>query len=106
MKGMIIIGILLTVAIIALKYYRSRDWRVALISLGAFAAILTLSGLGAMTRSVIPLFIAHFVLIVVAWGALLLYIFRGRLYWQVILSPSITILLFVVMEKLIGSRGY
>jgi hypothetical protein len=105
MKGMIIIGILSTIAIIALKYYRTRDWRVVLISLGAFATILTLSGLGAMTRSVIPLFIAHFVLIVIAWGTLLLYIFRGKLYWQIILSPSITILLFVIMEQLIGARG-
>ena len=103
MKGMIIIAILLTLGLIGLDFYRHRDWKKLLISLGVFGILLTLAGLGNMVRSVIPVFIAHFVLIVIAWGTLLFYIFRDKLYWPVILSPLVTILLFIVLERVIGS---
>lgn len=103
MKGMIILAVLLTVISIGLGFYRSRDWKKFLISSGLFAFILMLSGLGNMTRSVIPLFIAHFVLIVFAWLALLYYVSRGKLYWPVIAAPVGTILFFLFLEKVIGS---
>ncbi len=105
MKAMVILAVLLTVVSIGLSFYRSRDWKKLLISSGVFAFILILSGLGNMTRSVIPLFIAHFVLIVFAWAALLYYVARGKLYWQVVVAPVATILLFVVLERVIGSGG-
>ena len=105
MKGMIIIAILATLGIIAIDFYRHRDWKKLLISLGIFGVILTLAGLGNMVRSVIPIFIAHFILIVIAWGGLLFYIVREKLYWPVIFSPLVTILLFVLMERVIGSGG-
>ncbi|MEA3455842.1 MAG: hypothetical protein U9R26_04995 [Campylobacterota bacterium] len=105
MKGMIIVAILLTLGLTGLDFYRHRDWKKLLISLGVFGILLTLAGLGNMVRSVIPLFIAHFVLIVISWGALLFYIFREKLYWPVIFSPLVTILLFVLMERVIGSGG-
>ena len=105
MKGMIIVAIFLTLGFAALDFYRHRDWKKLLITLGVFAVILTLAGLGNMLRTVMPLFIAHFVLIVTAWGALLFYIFRDKLYWQVILAPAVTILLFLLLERVIGSGG-
>ncbi len=105
MKAIIILAILATLSIIAIDFYRNRDWKKLLISLGIFGVILTLAGLGNMVRSVIPIFIAHFVLIVIAWGALLLYIVREKLYWPIILSPLVTILLFVLLERVIGSGG-
>ena len=105
MKALITIAILLTLALIALMFRRNRDWKKLFISLGVFTLILTLSGLGAMTRTVIPLFIAHFILIVIAWGSLIYYIFRDKLYWYIIAAPLATILLFVLLEKLIGSGG-
>jgi hypothetical protein len=105
MKAMIILAVLLTVVSIGLSFYRSRDWKKLLISLGVFAFILVLSGLGNMTRSVIPLFIAHFVLIVFAWAALLYYIAKGKLYWQVVAAPVVTILFFLFLERVIGSGG-
>ncbi|MEA3419968.1 MAG: hypothetical protein U9Q90_11290 [Campylobacterota bacterium] len=105
MKAMVILAILLTLGIIGLDFYRHRDWKKLLISLGAFGVILTLAGLGNMVRSVVPLFIAHFILIVIAWGALLFYIVRDKFYWQVMFSPVITLLLFVLLERVIGSGG-
>jgi len=104
-KAIIILAILATLSIIAIDFYRNRDWKKLLISLGIFGVILTLAGLGNMVRSVIPIFIAHFVLIVIAWGALLFYIVREKLYWPIIFSPLVTILLFVLLERVMGSGG-
>ena len=105
MKGMIIIAILVTFGLIAMDFYRHRDWKKLLTSLATITVILTLAGLGNMTRTVIPLFIAHFILIVIAWGTLIYYIFRDRLYWPLIIAPVVTILLFVLLERVIGSAG-
>ena len=105
MKAMIIFAILATLGLIAIDFHRHRNWKRLLISLGIFGLILTLAGLGNMVRTVIPIFIAHFVLIVIAWGALLVYIFRDKLYWPIIFSPLVTILLFVLLERVIGSGG-
>jgi len=105
MKGMIILAILVTIGLIGLDFYRHRNWKKLLISLGLFATVLTLAGLGNMLRSVIPIFIAHLVLIVIAWGALLLYVLRSSLYLPMILAPLVTIPLFLLMERVIGSGG-
>lgn len=102
---MIILSILATLAMIAISFYRHHDWKKLLMSLVVFALLLTLAGLGNMVRSVVPLFIAHVVLIVIAWGTLWFYIARGKLYWPLIFSPIVTILLFILMEKVIGSGG-
>jgi len=106
MKALIIIAIVITILSIGISFYRSRNWKKLLISLGLFTLILTLAGLGNMTRSIVPLFIAHFVLILSAWGALILYILRDKIYWQVIVSPAVTIIIFLILERLIGSGGY
>ncbi len=105
MKGLIIVAILLTLAFVALDFYRHRNWKKLLISLSLFAGLLTMAGLGNMLRTVIPLFIAEFVLIFIAWGALLFYLFRDKLYWPIMLSPLVPILLFLLLEKVIGSSG-
>ena len=106
MKALIIIAIVITILSIGISFYRSRNWKKLFISLGLFTLILTLAGLGNMTRSIVPLFIAHFILILSAWGALILYILRDKIYWQVIVSPFVTIIIFLILERLIGSGGY
>ena len=105
MKAMIILAILATLGLVAFDFRRHHDWKRVLISLGVFAIILTFAGLGNMLRTVIPLFIAHFILIVIAWGALLSYLFGKRLFWPVIFSPLVTILFFLLLERVIGSGG-
>jgi hypothetical protein len=59
--------------------------------------------MGNLTRQVIPLFLAHIVLVIIAWGGLLLYLFRDRYYWWAIFSPFVTIGLFLLLEFLTGS---
>jgi glucose-6-phosphate-specific signal transduction histidine kinase len=105
MKGMIIVAVMLTIVAIGVSFYRHRDWKKLLISAAVFGFLAMLAGLGNMTRSVVPLFIAHFVLIVFAWAALLYYIARGKLYWQVVIAPVATLLFFVFLERVLGSGG-
>jgi hypothetical protein len=103
MKGLIILTIIMTLGILFLYYFRTKNLKKLLISLGTFGGILALAVVGNITRQVMPLFIAHLILLVFAWGGLLFYLFKDRYYWWVLFSPSITIGLFLLLELLTGS---
>ena len=103
MKALIILAILATLVIIFFSYSRNRDLKKLFIALGSFLLIVSLAIVGNVTRQVMPLFLAHIVLIVVAWGGLMVYIVRDRYYWWVIFSPLVTIGLFLLLELLTGS---
>ncbi len=103
MKALIILVILATLAIIFFQYSRNKNIKKLFIALVTFALILSLAVVGNLTRPVIPIFIAHTILIIIAWGGLMLYLIRERYYWWVIFSPVITIVLFLLLELLTGS---
>ncbi len=103
MKALIILAILATLTIIFFQYTRSKDLKKLLIALGTFGLIVSLGVIGNLTRQVIPLFLAHIVLMIAAWGGLILYLIRDRYYWWVIFSPVVTIGLFLLLELLTGS---
>ncbi|MEA3433427.1 MAG: hypothetical protein U9R13_02500 [Campylobacterota bacterium] len=103
MKALIILAILATLAIIFFQYTRSKDLKKLFIALGSFLIIVTLGIMGNLTRQVIPLFMAHIVLIVIAWGGLMVYLMRDKYYWWIIFSPIVTIGLFLLLELLAGS---
>ncbi len=103
MKALIILAILATLAIIFFQYSRNKDLKKLFILLGSFLIIVSLGIMGNLTRQVIPLFMAHIVLIVIAWGGLMVYLIREKYYWWIIFSPAITIGLFLLLELLTGS---
>ena len=103
MKALIILAILATLAIIFFQYSRSKDLKKLFIALSSFLLIVSLGIMGNLTRQVIPLFMAHIVLIVIAWGGLMVYLMRDRYYWWIIFSPVVTIGLFLLIELLMGS---
>jgi hypothetical protein len=103
MKALIILAILATLAIIFFQYSRNKDLKKLFIALGSFVLIVSLGIMGNLTRQVIPLFLVHIVLVIIAWGGLLLYLLRDRYYWWVIFSPFVTIGLFLLLEFLTGS---
>ena len=103
MKVLIILAILATLAIIFFTYSRNRDLKKLFIALVSCLLIISLAIVGNVTRQVMPLFLAHIVLIVVAWGGLMVYIVRDRYFWWVIFSPLVTIGLFLLLELLTGS---
>jgi hypothetical protein len=104
MKALLVIAILLTFGLIFFRYSRNKDTKKLLISLGSFILIIALGIVGNITRPVIPFFLAHIILIVFAWVGLLYYMLRDRYVWWLILSPSVTIVLFVVWSLIAGSR--
>ena len=103
MKALIILSILATLAIIFFQYSRNKDLKKLFIALGSFLLIVSLGIMGNLTRQVIPLFMAHIVLIVLAWGGLMVYLVRDKYYWWIIFSPVVTIGLFLLLELLTGS---
>ena len=103
MKALIILAILATLAIIFFQYTRSKDLKKLFIALGTFLIIVSLGIMGNLTRQIIPLFMAHIILIIVSWGALIVYLVRDKYYWWVIFSPVVTIGLFLLLEFLTGS---
>lgn len=103
MKALIILAILATLAIIFFQYSRNKDLKKLFIALGSFLIIVSLGIMGNLTRQIIPLFMAHIILIVIAWGGLMVYLMRDKYYWWIIFSPVITIGLFLLLELLTGS---
>jgi hypothetical protein len=103
MKALVILVVLVTLAIIIYKYTKDKDLKKLLIALSTFGMIISLAIMGNLTRPIIPIFIAHTILIIGAWGAGVLYLFKEKYYWWVILSPLLTIGLFLLLELLTGS---
>jgi len=104
MKVVIVLAILLTLSIIFFKYKKDKNLNKLFITLATFGAIIGLSIVGNLTRSIMPLFIAHEILILIAWGALLfMYVFKNKYCWWWFVSPLLTIGLFLVLEFLGGS---
>ena len=104
MKALIILAILVTIGITFSKYARDKDTKKLLIALASFGIIISLAVVGNLTRSVIPLYISHLLLVIVAWIGVLWYVLKGKYYWWIIFSPMITIGLFLLLEFLEGSR--
>jgi len=103
MKALIVLAILITLAILFFSYSRNKDLKKLFIALGSFGLIVSLAVMGNITRQIIPLFMAHLILIILAWGALLWYVIRGKYYWWIIFSPLVTIGLFLLLEFMTGS---
>jgi Na+/melibiose symporter-like transporter len=103
MKALIILAILATLGIIFFQYSRNKNSKKLLIALATFGMIVSLAVVGNLTRPVIPIFIAHIILVIMAWGGLMFYLMKERYYWWVIFSPIVTIVLFLVLELLTGS---
>jgi len=103
MKVVIVFIILLTLGVIFFQYNRKKDMTKLFIALATFGVILSLAVVGNLTRQVIPLFISHIVLIILSWGALIVYLLRDKYYWWMIFSPVVTIGLFLLLELVTGS---
>jgi len=103
MKAFIILAILATFAMIIFQYSRGKNLKKLLIALASFTLIITLGIMGNLTRPILPIFLAHIILLIVAWGGLMVYLWKDKYYWWVIFSPIITIALFLILEILTGS---
>lgn len=103
MKVLIILAIFATLGIIFFQYTRNKNLKKLFIALLTFGVIISLAVLGNVTRQVMPIYLAHMMLTVVSWCGLILYLVRDKYYGWIILSPLVTIGLFLLLELLTGS---
>lgn len=103
MKAFIILAILATLAIVFFQYNRNKDLKKLFVALITFGIIISLAVVGNLTRQVMPIYLAHIMLIIVSWGGLIVYLVRDRYYWWIVFSPAVTIGLFLLLELLTGS---
>jgi len=102
-KAFIILAILATLGLIVYKFKKDKNLKKLLITLVTFVAIISLAVVGNLTRPIMPLFLAHVILLIIAWGATLKYMWSDKYYWWLIFSPLVTIGLFLLLEFLGGS---
>jgi Na+/melibiose symporter-like transporter len=103
MKVLIILAIFATLGILFFQYTRNKNLKKLFIALLTFGAIISLAVLGNLTRQVMPIYLAHMMLIIVSWGGLILYLVRDKYYGWIIFSPLLTIGVFLLLELLTGS---
>ena len=103
MKALIILAIFTTLGIIFVQYYRNKNLKKLLIALLTVGAIISLAVIGNVTRQIMPIYLAHMMLIVASWGGLIFYLAKERYYGWIIFSPLVTIGLFLLLEWLTGS---
>ena len=106
MKAFIILTVFATLGIIFFQYSRNKDLKKLFIALITFAVIIALSVVGNVTRPVMPIFLAHMMLIIASWVGLVVYLVRERYYWWLIFSPVVTIVLFLLLETVAGSGSH
>jgi len=103
MKALLILAILATFGVIFFQYKKNKDIKKLFTILATFAVTITFAVLGNLTRPVMPIFIAHIMLIILSCAGIVLYLVKERYYWWLIFSPSVTIGLFLILELLVGS---
>ncbi|WP_373029503.1 hypothetical protein [Sulfurovum sp.] len=103
MKALIIVAVFATLGIIFFQYSRKKDLKTLFVALITFSVIISLAVVGNLTRQVMPIYLAHIMLIVVSWGGLIVYLVRDKYYWWIVFSPVVTIGLFLLLELLTGS---
>jgi len=103
MKALLILAILATFGLIFFQYSRNKDLKKFFIALVSLAVTITFAVLGNLTRPVMPIFLAHIMLIILSWGGVVFYLAKERYYWWIIFSPLVTIGLFLLLEFLAGS---
>jgi len=103
MKALIILSILVTFAIVFLKYKKDKNLKKFLITIVSFGFILSMAVVGNLTRAVIPIYITHMILILIAWGSMFIYVFKNKYCWWWLVAPVLTIALFLGLEFFGGS---
>lgn len=96
MKALIILAILLALGLIFLIYKRESDIQKMLFSLFILISIFSLAIIGNVMRSLIVLFLAHFVALLFSYGGLIYYIFTSRKQWILWLLPLGTLVLYIL----------
>jgi len=97
MKVLVVVALFAAIGLIYFSYKREQNIQKLLFSLAVLGAIISLAIVGNMMRSLMPLFLAHIMALIVAYGGLIYYILRTRTQWILWLLPALTLLFYVVL---------
>ena len=104
MKGKIILWLIATVVWIGWDYYRHGDLRKSLIASAVMIYIGSMATVGITMRPILPLFAVHYLTIVASWAVLVYYVWRGKMFWWVLVLPLLSVAAFVGLNFIEGSR--
>ena len=97
MKVLIVLSILLAIGVTILMYKREDDPKKMAFSFFILLAIICMAVVGNIMRSVMPLFLAHIIALIIAYAGLIYYVFRGKTQWILWILPFATLVFYVVM---------
>ncbi|SFV50881.1 hypothetical protein MNB_SV-12-1096 [hydrothermal vent metagenome] len=97
MKAIIVLALLFSIGLIFLMYKREANLKKMLLSSFLLVGLISLGIVGNVMRSLMPLFLAHIVALIIAYGGLLIYILRDKLYWYLGLTPVATLTLYILL---------
>ena len=97
MKVLIVLALFLAMGLIFLSYKRENSIQKLLFSLAVLGAIIGLVIVGNMMRSLMPLFLAHIMALILAYGGLIYYILRARTQWILWSLPIFTLLFYLLL---------
>ena len=97
MKALIVLAILFAIGTIVLMYKREKDVKKMAFSFFILLSIIALAVVGNVMRAVMPLFLAHIVALIIAYGGLVYYVFREKMQWLLWLLPVATLILYLII---------
>ena len=77
-------------------YKRENNLTKMILSFALLVGLISLGVVGNVMRSLMPLFLIHIVALIIAYGGLIIYIIRDKLYWYLGLIPIGTLVLYIL----------
>jgi hypothetical protein len=103
-KGKIVLWLIVTIVWIGWDYYRRGNLPKSLIASATMIYIASMAVVGMTMRPILPLFAVHYLAILASWVVLLYYVWRGKMFWWVLVLPLLSVAAFVGLNFLEGSR--
>ena len=103
MKIIIVLAILIGIVLPILIYKRDKELGNLLISLLLLSGIVSLLIIGNVMRSLLPLFIAHFIALIISYISYIIYLIRDKFYWHIYILPFATLALYIILA-FVGNR--
>lgn len=97
MKILVVLSLFLALGLIFISYKREHNRQKLFFSFTVLGGIISLVIVGNMMRSVMPLFLAHIMALIMAYGGLIYYLLSGRTPWILWLLPVLTLLFYVFL---------
>ena len=96
MKFLLVLAPLIVAALSYVMYKEEGNVKKLIITFLLLWAVITLALVGNVMRSLSVLFILHIIAIIMAYGATVYYVLKGKFIWFALLSPIITMLIYLI----------